>query len=96
MRRLFYVALGASVGVLAVRRASAALNRWTPEGMASQLGGAGERIALWWAEVQALAAAREDELRHALGLDQDVDEDAAAAAPATPATRSTSRIRSVR
>lgn len=71
MRRLFYVALGATAGVLVVRRASAALNRWTPEGMAGQLGGAGERIALWWAEVQALAAAREDELRHALGLDQD-------------------------
>lgn len=71
MRRLFYVALGATAGVLAVRRASAALSRWTPEGMAGQLGGAGERVALWWAEVQALAAAREDELRHALGLDQE-------------------------
>jgi len=70
MRRLFYVALGATAGVLAVRRASAALSRWTPEGVAGQLGGAGERIALWWAEVQALAAAREDELRQALGLDQ--------------------------
>lgn len=75
MRRLFYVALGATAGVLAVRRASAALNRWTPEGVAGQLGGAGERIALWWAEVQALAAAREDELRHALGLDQEVADD---------------------
>ncbi|MDQ1745825.1 MAG: hypothetical protein QOD07_88 [Frankiaceae bacterium] len=75
MRRLFYVALGASAGVLAVRRASAALNRWTPEGVAGQLGGAGERIALWWAEVQALAAAREDELRHALGLDAEVEDD---------------------
>jgi hypothetical protein len=73
MRRLFYVALGASAGVLVVRRASATLNRWTPEGMAGQLGGAGERIALWWAEVQALAAAREVELRDALGLNHDED-----------------------
>lgn len=86
MRRLFYVALGATAGVVAVRRASAALQRWTPEGVAGQLGGAGERIALWWAEVQALAAAREDELRHALGLDAadvdtDVDRDAPAATP---------------
>ncbi|MDQ1683310.1 MAG: hypothetical protein QOC82_47 [Frankiaceae bacterium] len=87
MRRLFYVALGATAGVLVVRRASAALNRWTPEGMAGQLGGAGERVALWWAEVQALAAAREVELRDALGLDRDDDED----------TRtSTTGIRSVR
>jgi len=74
VRRLFYVALGATAGVLVVRRASAALHRWTPEGMAGQLGGAGERIALWWAEVQTLAAAREDELRHALGLDQEPEE----------------------
>lgn len=87
MRRMFYVALGATAGVLAVRRASAALSRWTPEGMAGQLGGAGERVALWWAEVQALAAAREDELRHALGLDQEDAADAGATA---------SRIRSVR
>jgi len=87
MRRLFYVALGATAGVLAVRRASAALSRWTPEGMAGQLGGAGERVALWWAEVQALAAAREDELRHALGLDQEDAGDL----PAPP-----SGIRSVR
>ncbi|MDQ1699606.1 MAG: hypothetical protein QOG34_1469 [Frankiaceae bacterium] len=87
MRRLFYVALGATAGVLVVRRASAALNRWTPEGMAGQLGGAGERVALWWAEVQALAAAREVELRDALGLDRDDDEDA---------RTSTTGIRSVR
>jgi hypothetical protein len=75
MRRLFYVALGATAGVLVVRRASAALNRWTPEGVAGQLGGAGERVALWWAEVQALAAAREVELREALGLDPDGDDE---------------------
>jgi hypothetical protein len=70
---LFYVALGATAGVLVVRRASATLSRWTPEGMAGQLGGAGERIALWWAEVQALAAARETELRDALGLNDHGD-----------------------
>jgi hypothetical protein len=70
MRRLFYVALGASAGVLVVRRASATLQKWTPEGVAGQLGGTGERIALWWAEVQTFAAQRELELREALGLDE--------------------------
>ena len=69
MRRLFYVALGATAGVLVVRRASAALQKWTPEGVAGQLGGAGERVAVWWAEVQAFAAQREAELREALGLE---------------------------
>jgi len=69
MRRLFYVAFGAAAGIVAVRRISAAANRWTPEGLAAQAGGAGERIAAWWAEVQAYSAAREAELREALGLD---------------------------
>jgi hypothetical protein len=81
MRRLFYVALGATAGVLAVRRASAVLNRWTPEGVAGQLGGAGERVALWWAEVQALAAQREVELRDALGLDHDAQSEPSVAGP---------------
>ena len=74
MRRLFYVALGASAGVLIVRRVTAAANRWTPEGIAAQAGGAGDRIAVWWAEVQHFAAEREAELREALGLDQPEDE----------------------
>jgi hypothetical protein len=70
MRRLFYVAFGAAAGVLVVRRVSAAANKWTPEGLATQAGGAGERIAAWWGEVQAFAAQREEELREALGLEE--------------------------
>lgn len=70
MRRLFYVALGATAGVLIVRKVTAAANKWTPEGIAAQAGGAGERFAAWWAEVQAFAAERELELREALGLDE--------------------------
>jgi hypothetical protein len=75
---MFYVALGASAGVLAVRRLTQLANRWTPEGIAAQAGGVGERIADWWQDVQRFAAAREDELREALGLD---DADAGDAAP---------------
>ena len=77
MRRLFYVAFGATAGVLVVRRISKAANKWTPEGIAAQAGGAGERIAEWWAEVKVLAAQREAELREALGLD-DSEEGSAA------------------
>ena len=69
MRRLFYVALGATAGVLLVRRLTAAANKWTPEGIAAQAGGVGDRFAVWWAEVQHHAAEREAELREALGLD---------------------------
>lgn len=74
-RRLFYLALGATAGVLLVRRVSAAAQRWTPEGIAAQAGGVGERVAQWWAEVGAFAAQRENELREALGLDDAMDED---------------------
>jgi len=71
VRRLFYVALGATAGVLIVRRVTAAANKWTPDGIAAQAGGVGDRVAQWWAEVQHYAAEREVELRDALGLDND-------------------------
>ena len=76
MRRLFYVALGATAGVLIVRRVTAAANRWTPEGIAAQAGGAGDRVSAWWADVQQYSAQREAELRDALGLeDTGLDEE---------------------
>jgi len=68
VRRLFYVALGATVGVLVVRRIGDVAARWTPEGIAAQAGGVGERIGLWWSEVQDAAAHRELELREGLGI----------------------------
>ena len=67
---MFYVALGATAGVLLVRRLSDMANRWTPEGIAAQAGGAGDRVAAWWADVQLFAAEREAELRDALGLNE--------------------------
>jgi hypothetical protein len=74
VRRMFYVALGATAGVLLVRKVTAAANRWTPEGIAAQAGGVGDRMAVWWAEVQHHAAEREHELREALGLDSTDEE----------------------
>jgi hypothetical protein len=71
---MFYVALGATAGVLLVRRITAAANKWTPEGLAEQAGGVGDRVNSWWAEVQAYAAQREAELREALGIDAATDE----------------------
>ena len=66
---MFYIAFGAAAGVLVVRRVSQAAAKWTPEGLATQAGGAGGRLAEWWATVQEYAAAREHELREALGID---------------------------
>jgi hypothetical protein len=77
MRRLFYVALGATVGVMVVRRASRAAAKWTPEGIASQAGEAGANLAQWWTIVKESAAAREQELREALGIEDEHEHPAA-------------------
>lgn len=69
MRRVFYVALGATVGVLAVRKVSQAAQRWTPQGLADQAGGMGQRVGVWWEIVKDQARLREAELREALGID---------------------------
>lgn len=72
-RRLFYVALGATVGVLVVRRATQAAQRFTPAGVQSGVsgafGGLTEAIRDFTAELKAAMAEREDELRTTLGLD---------------------------
>jgi hypothetical protein len=77
MRRLFYIAFGATVGVIAVRRISDTAAKWTPEGIALQAGGVGSRLSEWWAIVQDSAAARERELREALGIDDEREHPAA-------------------
>ena len=72
-RRLFYIALGATVGVLIVRKASQAAQRFTPGGMQSSmtgaLGGLGEAIREFTAEMRDGMAEREEQLRSDLGLD---------------------------
>jgi hypothetical protein len=70
MRRVFYVALGATVGVLVVRKVGQAAQRWTPAGLAEQAGGVGGRVAAWWEIVKDQAMVREAELREALGIDE--------------------------
>ena len=78
MRRLFWIALGAAVGVLVVRKATQALHKLTPAGMAEGVAGAGGRaqgaLADFGSTVSMHAADREAELRSALGLDG-VDEE---------------------
>jgi hypothetical protein len=69
MKRLFYVAAGATIGVIAVRKASQAAQRFTPAGVARGAGGLGGRVAEWWQIVQEMSAVREAELREALGID---------------------------
>jgi hypothetical protein len=72
-RRLFYIALGATVGILVVRKASQAARKLTPAGVQSSmtgaLGGFGEAIREFGENVREGMAEREDLLRTELGLD---------------------------
>lgn len=73
MRRLFWVALGATAGVLIVRRVTRTAEKFTPEGMsqsvAGALGGLTAAIREFSADVREGMAEREVELRTGLGLD---------------------------
>lgn len=73
-RRLFYIALGATAGVLLVRKASQVAERFTPaglsQGVAGALGGLSEAIRGFGEEVRLGMAEREAELREGLGLDE--------------------------
>ena len=72
-RRMFYIALGATVGILVVRKASAAAKKFTPAGVQSSVtgafGGFGEAIRDFGASVREGMAEREEQLRTELGLD---------------------------
>lgn len=65
MKRLFWVALGASVGVMAVREASKLAEKLAPT---SVLGGLARNVNDFLDEVRIGMAEREDQLRHDLGL----------------------------
>ena len=62
-RRLFYIALGATAGVLVVRKLSQTAQRLTPGSMVGELS---QAIRDFGAEVRAGMAEREEELRSVL------------------------------
>jgi hypothetical protein len=64
--RLFYVVLGATAGVILVRRLTRAAESWTPEGVSSRLGAA---LTGFIDDIRDGMAERETELRAALGID---------------------------
>jgi hypothetical protein len=65
-RRVFYIALGATVGILVVRRLTEAAEQLQPDNLAKRLVVALEDFL---ADVRESMADREAELREALGLD---------------------------
>ena len=69
MRRLLWVAVGAAVGVLAVRVISRKVAQLSPDAMGGVLGQAAETWQDLAATVREAMAEREIELRNALGMD---------------------------
>jgi hypothetical protein len=73
MRRLFWLAMGITIGVLVVRKLSAAAERLTPgsigRSIADSLGDLADAIGEFGSDVRAAAADREQELRAGTGLD---------------------------
>jgi HAMP domain-containing protein len=69
VRRLFWVALGATVGVLVVRRIGRAAQAYTPEGISRSLTAAVDALRELADDVRAGMAEREQELRVALGVE---------------------------
>jgi len=73
MRRLFWLAMGVTIGVLVVRKLSKAAERLTPRGMAAgvsaSLADLAESLRYFGADVREAMAEREAELRASSGLD---------------------------
>jgi len=77
MRRLFWLALGVTVGALAVRKLSRAAEKLTPGGMARSFGDGlavlADSISEFAADVRATMRDRESDLRAAAGVDAAAD-----------------------
>ena len=77
MKSLFFTAAGVAIGVMATRKASRAIEQFTPAGMSESLAesitGLGEAIRQFGMDVREAMWDREDELREALGLNDTED-----------------------
>jgi len=73
IKRVFWVALGATVGVVVVNRATKAAKKLTPGNLAGSASGVPGRISAAWQDfaedVRSAAAEREFDLYHTLGVD---------------------------
>jgi len=73
MKRLFWLALGVTVGVLAVRKVTKVAEAYSPSGVATSFAGGlsdlGEGLRGMAEAVREGMAERETELRYALGID---------------------------
>ena len=74
IRRLFWLALGATVGILIVRQLNRAAEALSPTGLGRALtrlaNAAADAFQAFAEDVRDGMAERESELRHSLGLDE--------------------------
>jgi len=79
VRRLFWLAMGVTIGALIVRKLSRAAQRLTPRGMADGLGAGlaelADALRDFAADVREAMSEREAELRAATGLDGSAADD---------------------
>jgi len=85
MRRLFWLAMGITIGALVVRKLSRAAEKMTPGGIAASLADALRDLATaigeFGADVREAMAEREGELRAGTGLDAPLPDRGPAALP---------------
>ena len=72
MRRLFWLAMGITIGALIVRKLSRVAEKLTPQGAARSISGGLEELAAsirnFTADVRAAMSERESELRESTGM----------------------------
>jgi hypothetical protein len=69
VRRIFWLALGVTVGALVVRKLSKAAEQLSPRGLSQSLRGLSDAIADFADEVREGMSTREDELVEGAGID---------------------------
>ncbi|MGY1642927.1 hypothetical protein ACI782_17625 [Geodermatophilus sp. SYSU D00703] len=95
MRRLFWLAMGITIGALVVRKLSRAAEKLTPQSVAGALveglRDLADAIGEFGADVRAAAAAREQELRAGTGLDAPLPDGRPAQLPYRPGAHAADR-----
>lgn len=69
MKRIFWLALGVTVGALVVRKLSSAAEQLSPRGLSQSLRGLADAVADFADEVRQGASVREAELVEGAGID---------------------------
>lgn len=87
MKRIFWLGVGATIGVYALRKATRTVEALSPTGIAASFAGVGDAVREFAADVRTAMAEHEQELLAALGVDADATVAEAPAARPTHAGR---------